>query len=152
MILSYNWPRSFCRVENVLGSGRISKNLYKGNDFMGQPITTNPVIIMMINMIIVFSVLWGLSLVVRFIHKIDPTKKEKAILADKVCKPTQGASLLPITRDDSGKENTALPEETIAVILGALAAFGYSGQQIKVIKPVVHIGWRQAAKLDNMRQ
>ena len=43
---------------------------------MGQPVTTNPVIIMMINMTIVFAVLIGLQILVQLIHVIDPTKKK----------------------------------------------------------------------------
>ena len=43
---------------------------------MGQPVTTNPVIIMMINMTIVFAVLIGLQFLVQLIHVIDPTKKK----------------------------------------------------------------------------
>ena len=47
-----------------------------GGDNMGQPVTTNPVIIMMINMTIVFAVLIGLQVLVQLIHVIDPTKKK----------------------------------------------------------------------------
>ena len=43
---------------------------------MGQPVTTNPWLIMFINMTIVFSVLYGLSLIIRLIKIIDPTKKK----------------------------------------------------------------------------
>ena len=43
---------------------------------MGQPVTTNPMIIMLINMTIVFAVLIGLQLLVQLIHVIDPTKKK----------------------------------------------------------------------------
>ena len=41
---------------------------------MGHPVTTNPFIIMLINMSIVFVVLIGLSLMIRLIHLADPTK------------------------------------------------------------------------------
>ena len=44
---------------------------------MSQPITTNPVLIALINMTVVFCVLYGLSLVVRLIKVIDPTQKKK---------------------------------------------------------------------------
>jgi len=44
---------------------------------MGQPITTNPVLIALINMTVVFAVLYGLSLVIRLIQFIDPTQKKK---------------------------------------------------------------------------
>ena len=43
-----------------------------------QPVTTNPVIIMCINMTVVFAVLYGLSLMIRLIHLMDPTRKKEA--------------------------------------------------------------------------
>lgn len=43
---------------------------------MGHPVTTNPLIIMLINMAIVFAVLIGLSVMIRLIHLVDPTKEE----------------------------------------------------------------------------
>ena len=54
---------------------------------MGQPVTTNPVIIMMINMTIVFAVLVGLQVLVQLIHVIDPTKKKAQ---EKVSKLAEG--------------------------------------------------------------
>ncbi len=44
---------------------------------MGHPVTTNPFIIMLINMTVVFAVLVGLSLMIRLIHIVDPTAKKK---------------------------------------------------------------------------
>jgi len=43
---------------------------------MGHPVTTNPLIIMLINMSIVFAVLIGLSVMIRLIHLVDPTKEK----------------------------------------------------------------------------
>ena len=43
---------------------------------MGHPVTTNPFIIMLINMTVVFAVLIGLSFMIRLIHVVDPTKKK----------------------------------------------------------------------------
>ncbi|WP_413781994.1 OadG family protein [Anaeroselena agilis] len=40
----------------------------------GTPVTTSPVLIMIINMTVVFAVLYALSLVIKLIQKIDPTK------------------------------------------------------------------------------
>ena len=45
---------------------------------MHQPVTTNPLIIMLINMSIVFAVLIGLSVMIRLIHLVDPTKAKEA--------------------------------------------------------------------------
>jgi hypothetical protein len=44
---------------------------------VGQPVTTNPILIALINMTVVFAVLYGLSLVVRLIQVIDPTQKKR---------------------------------------------------------------------------
>ena len=46
---------------------------------MGHPVTTNPIIIMLINMSIVFVVLMGLSAMIRLIHLCDPTNKAKEV-------------------------------------------------------------------------
>ena len=43
---------------------------------MGHPVTTNPLIIMLINMSIVFAVLMGVSVMIRLIHLVDPTKEK----------------------------------------------------------------------------
>ena len=43
---------------------------------MGHPVTTNPLIIMLINMTIVLAVVIGLSLMIRLIHLVDPTKEK----------------------------------------------------------------------------
>ena len=43
---------------------------------MGHPVTTNPLIIMLINMSSVFVVLMGLSAMIRLIHLADPTKSK----------------------------------------------------------------------------
>ena len=44
---------------------------------MSQPVTTNPLIIMLINMTVVFIVLISLSLLIRLIHAVDPTRKKE---------------------------------------------------------------------------
>jgi glutaconyl-CoA decarboxylase len=41
---------------------------------MSQPVTTNPFIIMLINMTVVFLVLIALGVVINLIHYFDPTK------------------------------------------------------------------------------
>ena len=44
---------------------------------MGHPVTTNPLIIMLINMTVVFIVLVSLSFLIRLIHYFDPTAKKE---------------------------------------------------------------------------
>ena len=81
---------------------------------MGQPVTTNPIIIMMINMTIVFAVLVGLMFLVQLIHVVDPTKKKanepKAAPAPKAAAPAAAAPAAPKA------DNTAV----IAVIAAAV--------------------------------
>lgn len=45
---------------------------------INQPVTTNPLLISLINLTVVFAVLWGLSWMVRLIRYIDPTRKREA--------------------------------------------------------------------------
>ena len=45
---------------------------------MDQPVTTNPFVIMLINMTVVFIVLISLSFLIRLIHIVDPTKPKEA--------------------------------------------------------------------------
>ena len=45
---------------------------------MSQPVTTNPFIIMLINMTVVFAVLIALGFVINLIHYLDPTKPKAA--------------------------------------------------------------------------
>lgn len=42
----------------------------------GQAVTTSPMMIMVINMTIVFAVLYGLSLVIQLIQYVDPTREK----------------------------------------------------------------------------
>ena len=56
---------------------------------MGHPVTTNPFIIMLINMTVVFIVLISLSFVIRLIHYVDPTVKKEAPKAEPAVKPVE---------------------------------------------------------------
>lgn len=112
---------------------------------MDQPVTTNPMIIMMINMTVVFAVLWGLSFVVRLIHIIDPTrKKETAAEAEALQKKnavvTESA---PAVKDDD-----MASEETFILVAAALAAYGCKDARIVSIRPVKNPGWTQAARME----
>ena len=49
---------------------------------MGHPVTTNPLIIMMINMTVVFFVLVALSGLIHLIHMVDPTKEPEVVNTD----------------------------------------------------------------------
>ncbi len=110
---------------------------------MGQPVTTNPILIALINMTVVFAVLYGLSLVIRLIRLVDPTQKKNIAKIE----PPAPAAAAVIT---AAPEAAGGPEEAqvIAVIAAAIAAYGYSPAQIASIRRISGgEGWTQAARL-----
>ena len=102
---------------------------------MGHPVTTNPFIIMLINMTVVFVVLYGLSLLIRLIHVIDPTKKEADAPA---AAPAPTAVPAAPTVDNSA---------VLAVIAAAVAAYGCSEADIVTIRPVGSPVWTNAGRM-----
>ena len=98
---------------------------------MGHPATTNPLIIMTINMTVVFIVLVSLIYVIKLIHLVDPTaKKEEEKPAQAVVTPPP-APVVPAPVVEEG-----IPQETVAVICAALASYGFTSGQIHAIRPV----------------
>ncbi len=110
---------------------------------MEQPVTTNPFIIMCINMTIVFAVLFGLSLLIRLIHAVDPTreKKKAAPAPEKKAAPVAAAPMAAPVQE-------GVSPEIVAAISAALTAYGCSGFQIRSVRPLPQNGWRQAARLE----
>lgn len=101
---------------------------------MGHPVTTNPFIIMMINMTVVFIVLIALSFLIQLIHKIDPTKtpevKESAphVEEDEMQRLIKNVKdSKTVTSADIPSEDD-VPEEVIAVIMAAIAQCGINGK------------------------
>ena len=102
---------------------------------MHQPVTDNPFVIMVINMVIVFAVLtaiWGL---IELTHRLDPTKKAE---------PPAAAPVAPAA-------TAGLSAETVAVIAAAVAACGYSAEQIHAIRPAEQPAWRNFGRVSGMR-
>ena len=102
---------------------------------MGHPVTTNPFIIMLINMTVVFIVLVALSFLIQLIHKIDPTKepeeKESApqVETDEMQRIIQNVKDSKVVTDrDIPGEDDSIPEEVIAAIVAAIARCGISGE------------------------
>jgi len=102
---------------------------------MGHPVTTNPFIIMMINMTVVFIVLVALSFLIQLIHKIDPTKepeeKESAPQVEedemqRIIKNVKESKT--VTHLDIPSEDDEIPEEVIAAIVAAIARCGVTGE------------------------
>lgn len=121
------------------------------------PVTTNPLIIMMINMTVVFIVLVSLSFLIRLIHMIDPTKEkaapahgseeEEPLVAVK-SEPAPAPASLPAPVVEEG-----ISPEIIAVISAAVSAYGFAGQ-VKAVHIVNHEGtpWRASAKFNNLQR
>ena len=112
---------------------------------MHQPATTNPLIIMCINMTIVFAVLIGLSFMIKFIHMIDPTKpKEKPAEAPKAAPaaaaPAAAAPAAPAVD----------PNLSIAVIAAAVAAYG-GDAKIVAIRPIESAGWKSVGRANGVQ-
>lgn len=106
-----------------------------------QPVTTNPVLIMLINMTIVFSVLYGLSWVIRLIQYLDPTKKKTP------SQPSPEVAPLPVQEIVEEEDEM---EDIIVVLAAAAAAYGYQPSQIVAIRPVESKIWANTARLDVM--
>ena len=116
------------------------------------PVTTNPLIIMMINMTVVFIVLVVLMYLIKLIHFIDPTKEKP--------KPAQVEEEEPLVAVKSEPAPAPAPvieegisPEIIAAISAAIAAYGFSGQ-VKAVHIVNHEStpWRSSAKFNTLRR
>ena len=110
----------------------------RGTFMEGQ--TTNPWLIMAINMTVVFAVLISLGVLMKIIHMIDPTKKKKVESAAPVAAaPVAAAPTTVATTND---------EKVVAAIVGAVVAMGYSSEQIASIRPTATSAqWRLDGRL-----
>lgn len=109
---------------------------------MGQPITTNPLVIAAINMTVVFAVLYGLCLIIQLIHYLDPTRKRQT--QDEVAAP-QEESVEQAEREPQSKEEL---DELIIVFTAALAAYSQNELRIVSIRPVSGQNWSQTARME----
>ncbi len=116
----------------------------KRGEFMGHPVTTNPFIIMLINMTVVFIVLISLSFVIRLIHYVDPTVK-KETPKEVPAEPEQ----TPQVEETAPAVESGTSEELIAVIAAALSAYGYSASQIRAVRPADRPGWKQSGRMQS---
>lgn len=109
---------------------------------MKEPLMTNPLIIMLINMTIVFTVLYGLSLLIRLLHQVDPTRKKQRV-------PAKPLPDLPVEKETLSEGKGGLTEdETFVLIAAALAAYGYHPEDIISIHPADHKKWTQVARIE----
>ncbi len=103
---------------------------------------------MMINMTVVFVVLYGLSLMIRLIHVIDPTRKKEV----KAAAPAPAAPAAPVPAAPAAAAEEGIPTEVVAVIAAAVTACGYSSSQIRTIRPLQRNGWKQAGRFDGVQR
>ena len=109
---------------------------------MHQPVTTNPFIIMLINMTVVFIVLVALMYLIKLIHFIDPTKpKEKKVETPAPEKAAPVQEVLKTAPDNS--------EEIVAAISAAISSMGVTGV-VKAIRPIDRESWKQSGRSLNM--
>ena len=101
---------------------------------MSQPVTTNPLIIMLINMTVVFIVLIALSLLIRLIHAVDPTRKKETPA------PVAAPAAAPIAAPEG------LSAEVVAAIAAAVTLAGFSAGAIRTIRPLARDGWKNSGR------
>ena len=105
------------------------------------PVTTNPWLIAIINMTIVFGVLIALGVLMSLIQVVDPTKKKAD--APKVEAPKTTAPA-PVVNTPAVSNN----DEIIAVIAAAVAALGCSADDIAYVRRLPNEGWTNAARVE----
>ena len=109
----------------------------------GQAVTTNPWLIMAINMTVVFAVLIALGILMEIVHLIDPTRKKKE--APAATAPVVTPTATPVAPANASAQNE---DEVVAAIVGAIVAMGYSSEQIASIRPTVTSAkWRLEGRL-----
>lgn len=108
---------------------------------MSEPVTTNPFVIMLINMTVVFIVLISLGLVINLIHAIDPTKEKAAPKKEAPAPAPTPAAPAPEPVSADG-----VSPEVIAVIAAALASYGYGPAAIRAVRPIERDGWKNAGR------
>lgn len=106
----------------------------------GHVVTTNPWLIMAINMTIVFGVLIALGVLMQIIHMVDPTKKKSETVTTPVAAPVAtSAPAAPVT--------SASNDEVVAAITAAVVAMGYSASQIASVRPARANQWTLEGRL-----
>jgi sodium pump decarboxylase gamma subunit len=103
------------------------------------PVTTNPWLIAIINMIIVFGVLAALGVLMHVIQMVDPTQKKTAKPAVAPTPAAAPAAAPAPVQDDS---------EIIAVIAAAIAATGCSADQIACVRRLPNASWTVNARVE----
>ena len=109
---------------------------------MSHPVTTNPLIIMLINMTVVFLVLIALGVVINLIHYIDPTKPKAVPEETAPSAPEPVAEPEPVT---AAPVEDGISPEVVAVIAAAVASMGCAGT-VKAIRPLERNNWKNSGR------
>ena len=109
---------------------------------MSHPVTTNPLIIMLINMTVVFLVLIALGVVINLIHYIDPTKPKAAPEEPAPAAPNPAAEPEPVV---AAPVEEGISPEVVAVIAAAVASMGCAGE-VKAIRPLERNNWKNSGR------
>lgn len=109
---------------------------------MSHPVTTNPLIIMLINMTVVFLVLIALGVVINLIHYIDPTKPKAAPEEAAPAKPEPVSEPEPVA---AAPVEEGISPEVVAVIAAAVASMGCAGT-VKAIRPIERNNWKNSGR------
>lgn len=109
---------------------------------MSHPVTTNPLIIMLINMTVVFLVLIALGVVINLIHYIDPTKPKAAPKEEVV---EEAPAEVPVAAVSEPEVEKGISPEVVAVIAAAVASMGCEGT-VKAIRPIERNSWKNSGR------
>ena len=109
---------------------------------MSHPVTTNPLIIMLINMTVVFLVLIALGVVINLIHYIDPTKPKAAPEEAAPAKPEPVSEPEPAA---AAPVEEGISPEVVAVIAAVVASMGCAGT-VKAIRPIERNNWKNSGR------
>ena len=109
---------------------------------MSHPVTTNPLIIMLINMTVVFLVLIALGVGINLIHYIDPTKPKAAPEEAAPAKPEPVSEPEPAA---AAPVEEGISPEVVAVIAAAVASMGCAGT-VKAIRPIERNNWKNSGR------
>jgi len=107
-------------------------------------VSSNPILIALINMTVVFSVLYGLSLVIRLIKFIDPTNKKKTAQSE----PVQSLNTTLLAPCTAIQEEDY--DEMIILFTAAIAAYGHHNVKVVAIRPVGGMTWSQTASMEGV--
>ena len=106
------------------------------------PVTTNPWLIALINMTIVFGVLIALGAMMSVLQIIDPTKKKANAPVAAAPAPKAAPAAAPAAPAASNND------EIIAVIAAAVAACGCSVEDIAYVRRLPNTAWTNAARVE----